>query len=220
MKSTHLRSCCAVHSAASAARQHCSIVSYNRSPAVGAPGYPAGRKTLPTAPLASARFSSPPATGFRSRRGTPSPSAIVQGDPLLLLHSLASYTTVSANTRIAENPTAICGTSRRNEPPFSQETEHWLRNHLNAVVVRRVVEVLHRELPALDRLLDSGQDSVHLLHQVSDALAHLLEAVLAPPLGLIRIQASASALVENVAGGAGLADQLRVVQLLRMEAYA
>ena len=101
-----------------------------------------------------------------------------------------------------------------------EQTAHWLRNHLDAVVERRVVEILHGEPSTLNRLLDSRQNPVHLLHQVSDALAHLLEAVLAPPLGLIRIQAAASALVENVAGGAGLSDQLRVEQFLRVEACA
>ena len=92
-----------------------------------------------------------------------------------------------------------------------------LRNHLDTIVVGRVVEVLHGEGALLDGPLDGRQNAVHFLHQVADAVAHLLESVLSPPLRLVRIQASASALVQNVAGGAGLSDQLRVEQLLRVE---
>lgn len=91
------------------------------------------------------------------------------------------------------------------------------RNRLNTVVVGRIMEVLHGEHALVDLLLSGRLDAVNLLHQVADRLAHLQETLLAPPLGLVGVQTSASALLEDVARHARLSHTLRVEQLRRVE---
>ena len=91
------------------------------------------------------------------------------------------------------------------------------RNRLNTVVVRGIVEVLHGEHTLVDLLLGGGLDAVDLLHQVANGLAHLQEALLAPPFGLVGVETPSSTLLEDIAGDTRLAHTLRVDQLRRVE---
>ena len=72
------------------------------------------------------------------------------------------------------------------------------------------MEILHRKDSLLNDLLNSGENAMHFVHQMSDGLANLQEALLAPPLGLVGIQTSPSTLMENIAGNAWLAHLLRI----------
>ena len=92
-----------------------------------------------------------------------------------------------------------------------------LGNNFDAIVVSRIVEIFHRKIPLFDDLLDSWKNAMHLLHQMTNCIADLLEPIFSPPLGLIRIQTPTAALMEDIARGARLANQLGVNQLLRME---
>ena len=49
------------------------------------------------------------------------------------------------------------------------------------------MEILNRELSLVNLSLHGGHHTVHLLHQMANRIAHLLETFFTPPLGLISI---------------------------------
>ena len=84
----------------------------------------------------------------------------------------------------------------------------YLRNRLDAVIVRRIMEVFNGKFTFGNLSLHSGHHAVHFLHQMTDGIAHLLEAILTPPLGLVSIQTTTSTFVKNIAGSTRLANTL------------
>lgn len=91
------------------------------------------------------------------------------------------------------------------------------RNDFCCVVVPWIMEHFFGDLSRFNRLLNAREDGADFIQQVANGVANFCEAVASPPVGLVRVQTTSSALLEDVAVGTRPVHDHRPVDTLWIE---